>query len=410
MKGYASQTLSGRGAARLRGGLATAQIAFSMVLLVLAGLFAQSLANVARIDLGIDVDSLVSFNVAPRLSGYTPQQVAGLYDRIGEALSAQPGVASVTTAAVPLVAGSNLGLNGIRVEGSENDGESTQISFNMVGANFFDTLSIALRAGREFTNADAVPGARVAIVNERFAREYRLQDDALGRYVLFGPDNRLEIVGVVADAAYNAVKVNAPPQLFVPRAPPNAANPFSNLAVAASTFYVRTVIDPDTLLSAIPRIVASVDPTLPVTNLVTTRRQVQDNVFVDRLVATLSSSFAALATLLAAIGLYGVLAYGIAQRARELGLHLALGAKPGNLRAMVLRQVAPMAAIGILVGGAAAIGFGQIAQALLYGLTGSDPRVFAMAAVVLSLVVLGAAYLPARGASRIEPMAALRYK
>jgi ABC-type antimicrobial peptide transport system permease subunit len=216
-------------------------------------------------------------------------------------------------------------------------------------------------------------------------------------------------VGVVTDAAYASVKAEVPAQLYVPRSAPGGAGVFS-LFGGSATFYVRAGLDPDALLRTIPRVVANIDGTLPVGNLITMRRQAQDNIFLDRLVTILSASFAGLATLLAAIGLYGVLAYGVAQRTRELGLRLALGAEPANLRTVVLRQVALWAVLGIAVGGVAAIGFGRLAESLLYGLTAFDVRALAAAGVTLSLVILAAAYLPARRASQIAPMEALRHE
>jgi predicted lysophospholipase L1 biosynthesis ABC-type transport system permease subunit len=266
-----------------------------------------------------------------------------------------------------------------------------------------------LSAGREFTAADTSGPQLVAIVNERFARDYGLGRDALGKHISFGGPNPLEIVGVVADAAYANVKAEVPAQLFVPRSGVGGAGIFSMFGGSAS-FYVRAGMDPDTLLRTIPRVVASIDATLPVSNLITMRRQAQENIFLDRLVTILSTTFAGLATLLAAIGLYGVLAYGIAQRTRELGLRLALGAGPANLRAVVLRQVGLWAVIGIAVGAGAAIAFGRLAESLLYGLTALDVRALVAAAVTLSLVMLAAAYLPARRASRITPMEALRHE
>jgi putative ABC transport system permease protein len=408
MKGHAPQALGGRGAGRVRGALVTTQIAFSMVLLVLAALFARSLENVSRIELGIDIDSLVSFSISPRQNGYSPERTAAVFDRIAQELGAQPGVMSVSSSAVPLLGGSNLVLTP-RVEGFDNPGEEIEARFNVVGPSFFSTLSIPLLAGREFTAADGSGAQLVAIVNERFARHYGLDRDVLGKHLRFGGPNPLEIVGVVADAAYASVKAEVPAQLFVPRSASGGSGMFSMFSGSAS-FYVRTRIDPDALLRVVPRLVASVDATLPVSNLVTMRRQAEDSIFLDRLVSILATSFAGLATLLAAIGLYGVLGYGVAQRTRELGLRLALGADPAKVRALVLRQVASWAVIGIAVGGAAAIGFGRLAESLLYGLTAFDIRALAAAAVILSLAMLAAALIPARRASRIHPMEALRHE
>ena len=405
MKGYASQALGGHGAGRTRGALVTTQIAFAMVLLVLAALFARSLQNVARIELGIDVDSLVSFSVAPRQNGYSPERTAAIYDRIEQELAAQPGVTSAASGAVPLIGGSDFVWT-VGVEGLEDRGQ-VESRFNVVGPSFFSTLSIPVLAGREFTLADTTGAQLVAIVNERFTRDYGLGRDALGKHIQFGGPQALEIVGVVADAAYASVKAEVPAQLFVPRSASGGSGIFSMFGGSAY-FYVRAGVDPDALLRMIPRVVGSIDATLPVGNVITMRRQAQDNIFLDRLVTILSTSFAGLAALLAASGLYGVLAYGVTQRTRELGLRLALGAEPANLRALVLRQVALWAVMGIAVGGCAALGLGRLAESLLYGLTAFDVRAVAAAAVTLSLVMLAAAYFPARRASRIAPMDALR--
>jgi ABC-type antimicrobial peptide transport system permease subunit len=219
-----------------------------------------------------------------------------------------------------------------------------------------------------------------------------------------GPDV-YEIVGVVANAAYDEVKNDAPAQFFIP------LEGNHSLAVPdALTFYVRTSLGADALLATIPRTVAALDPTLPVSSLMTTRRQAQENVFVDRLVTILSASLAGLATLLAAIGLYGAMAYSVAQRTRELGLRLVLGAQPSNLRTMVLKQVGWLTTLGIAIGLAAAVASGRTAEALLYGLSSRDPAVLAGAAAVLAAVVLAAGYWPARRASTIAPLEALRHE
>jgi predicted permease len=408
MKGQAPQTLGGRNSERLRSMLATAQIALSMVLLVLAGLCTQSLLNIARVDLGLEVESLASFRVAPRLNGYTQERTNDIFDRIEAALLAQPGVAAATAAAVPLIASDAL-YTMVSMPGYEATGEPIMPGFpangaalNTVGAGFFETFSIPLLTGRTFGLEDSAGSPNVAVVNERFVRQFGLGNEALGKRFNAGRDSDIEIVGVVADTAYSDVKNPAPPKIFRPR---EQANGLGELG-----FYVRSTIDPDAMLQTLARVVAQIDPTLPVTNLVTMQRQLAENVFLDRLVTLLSSAFAVLATLLAAIGLYGVLAYNVGQRTRELGLRLALGAAPTSLRLMVLKQVGWMAAIGIGIGVVAALALGRVAETLLFGLSARDPAVLAGAAAVLAAVVLAASYVPTRRASTIAPMEALRHE
>jgi ABC-type antimicrobial peptide transport system permease subunit len=247
----------------------------------------------------------------------------------------------------------------------------------------------------------------VAIVNESFVRKFNLGRDAIGRHFSGNPyDNvrrvEMEIIGVVVDSAYSNVKQQTPPQYFQPRR--------QSLEPGSMTFYVRSGIDPDSLMRAIPGVVGGIDKTLPVMELTTMRQQVRDNVYLDRLVAMLSAAFAGLATLLAAIGLYGMLAYNVALRTRELGLRLALGAEPPGLRAMMFRQVGVMALIGGTIGLAAAVALGRTAESLLFGLSGHDPWVLAAAVAVLAATMLVAGYLPARRASNVAPLEALRYE
>ncbi len=407
IKEKTTQSTNGRRIARFRGILVTAQIAFSMVLLVLAGLFAQSLINVASVNLGMNLDSLVAFSVTPRANGYSPERTVAVLDRIEEELAAQPGVTGVGSATIPLIAGAGAG-NDVSVEGFERvPGVNVTAQRNEVSPSFFNTLSIPLLAGRNFTDADTVGTPKVAIVNQSFVRKFNLGSGAVGKHFSGYPyDNvrkvELEIVGVVADSAYNLVKGDIPMQYFQPRR--------QTQEPASSTFYLRAGIDADSLMRAIPGIVSRVDASLPVNGLKTMRRQIDESVYVDRLVAMLSAGFAGLATLLAAIGLYGVMAYNIVQRTPEIGLRLALGAEPRRVRAMVLRQVAVMALIGGGIGLAAAVVLGRTAEALLFGLSGHDPWVLVVAVAVLSAVVVVAGYVPARRASNISPMEALRYE
>ncbi|MBN1240572.1 MAG: ABC transporter permease [Gammaproteobacteria bacterium] len=401
MKGQSAHALGGHAAPRVRAALVTVQIAFSLVLLVLAGLFARSLLNVARIDLGIDVDSLVTFSVAPDPNAYEPEEASVLYRRIEEAIAAQPGVVDVATAFVPVLAGNEFDAT-FPLELSDGMEEPVSASFNVVSESFFRTVGIDLLEGRGFAEA---AGSVAAIVNEQFVRRYRLGDDAIGTRVML--EDRVEIVGVVADAAYSEIKGEVPPQLFVPR---GAIDLTAFAGSAAPTFYVHTTVDPDVLLQTIPPVIAEIDPALPVDGLKTLRRQARERVFVDRLVAMLSSGFAALATLLAAIGLYGIISYNVAARTRELAVRLAVGARPGGLRWMVMRQVVGMAAIGLSIGLVAAIGLGRAAEGLLFGLSGRDPLVLAAGVAVLGAVVLAASFIPARRASAVAPMEALRHE
>jgi len=409
LKRHAAQAPGGSGAERIRGALVVAQIAFSLVLIVLAGLFAKSLDNIARIDLGLEVDSVVTFTVAPRAGGSGADRTAAIYAGIEEALRAEPGVTGVAVATIPVLS-SRFFQSQYMVEGQSRE-EPDAANFNIVSPEFFATLSIPLVAGREFTRADANGAVSFVVVNEQLAREQGLGADAVGRYLMFGPGApRMEIVGIVSDAAYNDVKGENPPMFFVPYKSSGYDNPIYNLAAGSLTFYVRASVEPQTLLRVIPDLVASVDRGLPVTALTTLRRYAEEQISVDRLVTILSASFAVLATLLAAIGLYGVLAYSLAQRAREFGLRRALGATPDKLRAMVFRRVAVLASIGIAIGLAVALGAGRIADAMLYGLTGRDPLTLAAAVAVLAAVVLVASYVPARRASLVAPMEALRHE
>ncbi len=404
MNTHASRSSGGRSAVRFRTVLTTAQIAFSMVLLVLAGLFTRSLMNVSRQDLGIDVDSIVSFSITPHLNAYDPARLAALYDRVEEAFAAQPGVRGVGTTAIPLFYDFSLGSS-FSVEGVDaSPGDDTGAAWSAVGSGYFDALGVALLRGRALTNRDSADAPPVVVINESFARKFRL-DSAVGKRLGFGRTTNypIEIVGVVADAKHASVKGETPPVIYFPRR--QMAGVFQSLWV-----YVRAGLDPDALRVMIPRVVAEIDPNVPIVVIETMRDRVHSNVYIDRLLSMLSAAFAALATLLAGIGLYGVLAYNVAQRTRELGLRLVLGAQPRRLQRMVLKQVGAMAAIGATVGLAAALALGRVAQAVLFGLSGHDPVVLAAAIAVLAAVVLAASWLPAWRASRIAPVEALRHE
>jgi predicted permease len=393
-----------RTAARFRTSLVTAQIALSMALLAAAGLFVKSLTNVSRVELGLKIDRVVTFGVSPDLNGYPRPRSRAFFSLLEEDLKAIPGVDEVSEALVPVLAGSSWGSD-VSVQGFKRGPDTDANSrMNLVGPSFFKTLGMPLVAGREFTTADGLGSPKVVIVNEAFTKKFNLGHEAIGKYIGTGGRDSLDtqIVGVVKDAKYDRVKRAVPAMFIVPY--------LQDSTIGSLHYYVRTAGDAASVMRAIPGIVKKLDPNLPVEQLKTMPQQVRENVYLDRMISILSASFAALATLLAAVGLYGVLAYSVAQRTREIGVRMALGADAGKVRAMVLRQVAMMTLVGGVIGLVAALGVGRWAKSLLFELEGHDPVVLVGSAILLAFVALGAGYLPALRASKIDPMQALRYE
>ena len=397
----------GRGVARFRRLLATSQISLSLMLLVLAGLFARSLANVAHLDLGMKLDSVVYVNVAAGLNGYQGTELDALYDRMRQEFSALPGVESVASAGLPLLmSGFTLDTH-VSVVGSQQEPADNTADLNpMLSPGFFETLSIPFLAGRDFTDADGRTNPNVVIVNESLIRKLGLGPNAVGktlrltgRYV---PKDPVEIIGIVADAAYRYVRGPIPPQVYTP-------HPYLDTTFSSRVTYVRSGLDPGTLASMIKGAMQRIDPTLPA-NVVGLADVLRGRTSDDRLMSLLSETFAVLATVLAAIGLYGLLAFTVTERKRELGIRLALGASPRGLRLLVLKEVGSMASIGGVFGLAAALGGGRLVQTRLYGISGFDPVVLFAAIAVLGVVLLAASYVPARRASNVAPMEALRHE
>jgi len=399
----AGQITGGKSAARFRNGLVTVQIALSMMLLICAGLFLKSLVNVSRVDLGVRVEQVVTFGVVPERNAYDSTRSKALFERIESELSAIPGVTAVTSSVVPLLAGDNWGTD-VHVQGFASGPDiDNNARFNAIGAGYITTLGMKLLAGREFTESDRLGSARVAMVNQTFARKFNLTKDPLGKYMSTnGPDSlNTQIVGVVQDARYSDVKDPVPPLFFLPwRQDPR---------VGGLYFYVKTSLPPEQLLRTIPATLKRIDPSLPVEDLRTMPQQIKQNIFLDRLISIMSAAFAGLATVLASIGLYGVLAYSVSQRTREIGVRMALGADGRHVRRLVMKQVGIMLLVGGIVGVAAAVGVGRAAQSLLFGLKGYDPLVFLVAVILLAAIASVAGFLPARRAANVDPMLALRH-
>ncbi len=399
----AGQISGHRGAGRFRSAMVTAQITLATALLICAGLFLKSLANVAHVDLGVKIDDVVTFALSPERSGYDSVRSQALFHRIEEDLAHQPGVSGVTSSLVPLISGSNWGTD-VYVQGFPTGPDiDNNTRFNEVGAGYFRTLGIPILSGREFTAGDVAGGHQVAVVNQTFAKKFHISANPVGTFMSTrGPDSlNIEIVGLAQDAKYSDVKDSIPPLFFQPWA--------QDASVGSMYFYVKTS-RPLEALRTIPQLIKEMAPTVPLEDLKTMPQQIKENVFLDRMISILATLFAALATTLAAVGLYGVLAYTVQQRTREIGVRMALGADAGRVRGMVLRQMGGMIALGAVLGAGAAFGLGKVMQSLLYGMEGHDPAVFAASLGVLGIVALGATWVPIMRASRVNPVEALRYE
>jgi predicted permease len=392
------------GSLYLRKGLVAAQVALSFLLLFGAGLFVRSLENLQKMDTGFrDIDNLVTFQVAPGLNGYNDVRTVQFYRDLRERLNAIPGVRGAALASVPVLHGWEWDSS-LSVEGHQaKDGEDMQGFMNSLSPGYFDAMGIALLEGRDFDDRDPKEKAAVAIVNRRFAEHYFKGRSAVGRRIGFGnrPGTKLdiEIVGVVANTLYEGPKEGLHRQVYIPH--------YGNRGVA---FYVRAARDSESIFNAARAAVKSLDPALPIYEMKTLGDQLDQTLLTERLIAMLSAGFGLLATLLAAVGLYGVMAFVVTRRTKEMGVRMALGASAGDVTWLVLREVLVLLALGLAVGVPAALGLGRYVASQLFEVKPADPALALTVAVVLIVVALAAGLVPARRAARIDPMLALRFE
>jgi predicted permease len=381
-----------------------AQIGLSLLLLIGAGLFVRTLRNLQSVDLGFTPEHLFGFNVNPRLAGYQPDQVTALNKRILEALSALPGVRIVAATDDPDLSGEDDD-GGIRIVGyNASENENMQAEQPWVTPQYFTTMQVPLLAGRVFTEDDIVGKENVAIVNASFATHYfGTPQAALGRVVNFGsvtePQNTT-IVGVVGDTKHHGVR--DPVKRTVYRALFQSPEP------NFTTFLLRTYQTPTAAESSVRAAMQQLDSKLALGRVRTMDELIADNLSSERIIALLAMSFGVLAVVLAAIGLYGVLAYSTAQRTREIGIRMAVGAQRSGVVRLVLSDVLWLTGITVVLTVPLALLFANMLRSQLFGVSPFDPLILLGGTLLIALVALLAAALPAKRAASVEPMKALR--
>ncbi len=405
LKDQSANVTATGGQARFRKMFIVAQVALSLLLLVGAGLFARSLFNLMTENPGFHAEKLLMFSVDPSLNGYDTPRGTAFYRDLHQRLAAMPGVRSVGGASYGPFGHSDRASN-ITIEGYQaKEDEAVGAHQDGLSPDYFRTMGIPLMAGREFTDRDVAGAPKVVIVNEAFVKRYAAAGNLLGKHLAFGAgDVKLdrEIVGIARDFKYNSLREPVNPFIYEPYA--------QHDPLERTTFFVRTSRNEADLGPQVRAVVRGMDPNLPVYNMRPMEVQIEDSIYRDRLVATLASTFGLLATLLAAIGLYGVVAYNVARRTAEMGVRMAFGAMPRDVLKLVMREVGLMVLTGVVIGVPAALGLARFVESQLFGVKANDPLIFAVATVSLTLVALLAGYIPARRAARIDPIKALRYE
>ncbi len=397
---------SGRGTARVRRVLVCVQVMISAVLLIPTGLFMKSLVNLMRVDVGVRTENVVTFQIAPKLNGYSAEQTRALFERAEAELAAIPGVRSVASAMIPFLGGENW-MSTLTVEGFQGGrGKDTNSSLNEISPGFFGKLGVPLLMGREFTERDTLAGAKVAIVNEQFARDFFGNASPLGRKFIpgWGPKAipNIEIVGVVKNIKYSNVKEKIPRVYYTPWR--------QDKGVGFMSYYLSSPLPSDQVIAQARRIVTSLDSSLPIDNLGTLKDRIEIGMRSDTVVLKLAGIFSTLATVLAMLGLYGVMAHSVTRRTREIGIRMALGAAPVRIRGMVAREIAWILGLGLVVGVPAALALSRFVESELYGVKAGDPVVAVAAVLALALAATAAGFFPARRAASVKPLDALRYE
>ncbi len=386
--------------------LVVTQVAVSVILLVSAGLFVRSLSKLGEVKLGYNLENLILFRVDAAPGGYKGAAIPRFQLDLLARISAIPGLRGATVSKDGLFSGSES-ADPIAVEGyTPKAGDEMHSRMDHVGPGYFSTLGIPILMGREIEAQDAPGIIRAAVINQTFARRFFPNTNPIGKHVrdtYSGNPAEMIVVGVAADAKYNDLREKALPRIYAPLANPMWENP-------AAFYEVRTYADPQAVAATLRRVVQEAAPTLPPIKVHTMSWLVDDSLQTDRFIEQLAGVFSLLALLLAAIGLYGLMAYTVSRRTRDIGIRLALGAEPGNVVWQVLRETLVLVLIGIVIGVPVALGSTHFMRSMLFGLGLADPVAILFAATLLALVATLAGFLPARRASQVDPMVALRYE
>jgi predicted permease len=413
---------SGRGSSAvhrslLSRGLVVVQVALSLLLLVGAGLFVRTLLNLQRVDPGFNTQNLLLFDVQPSLIGYKDEKLRQIYGQISERLEAIPGVQGVTFSRMPLLSQSSSSSSVFLREALNATPDSEgRIKANgdgyrhVVRENFLQTMGIPLLSGRTFGPQDDTNSPKAVVVNQTFANKYFPNENAVGKRFTFDtkkPDE-IEIIGVCKDAKYMSQRDEIPPTVYSSyrQEPPQSG----------ATFEVRTSGDPSATIASVRSVVREIEPNLPVMNVKSQVEQADETLRMERLFAKLLTLFALLAQQLAAIGLFGVLAYTVSQRTHEIGIRMALGADRASVLKMIVRQGMTLALLGVILGLVGAYVLTKYLESwislskMLFGVKVSDPLTYGLIALLLTVVALIACYIPARRATKVDPLVALRYE
>ena len=381
------------------------EVALSMLLVVGAGLFVQTLIQLGHAGLGFRPDNLLLFELQPPQTRYRGAANIPLYRQLEQKLAAIPGIQSVALTHLPLIDG-NAMIHTFIPEGQQRKPQGNpSVLSNDVGESFFSTYRIPIVAGRGFNGSDTETSRKVAVVNESLAKKYFPHLNPIGRTFEAGWHDpiRIEIVGVCGDAKYDRVRKDPEPTYYAPY--------WQNKnGVQQATFALATRLDAKTLAPTLRQAVQSVDRNLPVLDVRTQDEQIAASMQHERIFANLTAAFGALALILACIGIYGIMAWTVSRRTLEIGIRIAVGAPSEQVQAMVLREAAWMTLLGVAAGVGGALALGRVVASLLYGLKAWDPATFACSATMLILVALGASWIPARRAAGVDPIRALRHE